>query len=795
MRARSFFCSALFARFVLLPALLLPAATALAQFQDPTKEELSMTADPKAPGAAAVYLNYEEKTDDTLHYHSVYARIKVLTEKGKDLATVEVPYARGEQKVTAIRARTIHPDGTVIPLAGKPEDLLAKKSGDKQIGKRVLNLPSVEVGSILEYQYDIQYDDTVVSSPYWEIQKMYFLHNGHYFFVPHKSFLSGSQNMTSHYVVDEDGNPANTLIWWSQLPTGSKIVQDAVGRFTLDVADVPAIPHEEYMPPIDAFLYQVLFYYKSAHTGTDYWVEKAKKWSKDVDHFAEPTGAIKNAVAGIVKPGNSDLDKAQKLYEAVQALDNTDFTRAKGKAELKALGLKPAKRAEDTWAQKSGSSQDIALLYLAMLRAAGLTAYDMRVVNRNRSLFQLGYLYFGQLDDDLVVLSTGGKDYVLDPGEKMCPFQTVSWIHSAASGVRQSPNGGALWTTPQQLYTENSITRIGDVTLDASGTISGSLRFIMTGQQALRWRQRTLERDTNEVKKEFDRGLERIAPEGVNLELDHFLGFGQSGHEPDGDSEGERDAGNADRQAADATGIFLQLAGAAAVRRPGEAAGAGRYAVSGSHCGADHVSSAGGDDGGGRAAGREDCVAAECATGNEDHGGAGAGDSGASADTGAYASQAGPVSGSARVLPEGSGERPAADGADGGERELMSAGNRDQGTGIRKARFLYCRASLGMTLLCCAFALPALMWARSEPAPDWAVEAAKTPTPATVGGRAGSDFVRRIPDYGGRAEPCRRAGALCGADSQASGPRVRALRGVLRRGRKTEFVSCLDDCG
>jgi transglutaminase-like putative cysteine protease len=41
--------------------------------------------------------------------------------------------------------------------------------------------------------------------------------------------------------------------------------------------------------------------------------------------------------------------------------------------------LKVAKRAEDTWAQKSGSSQDIALLYLAMLRAAGLTAYDMKV--------------------------------------------------------------------------------------------------------------------------------------------------------------------------------------------------------------------------------------------------------------------------------------------------------------------------------------------------------------------------------------------------------------------------------
>ena len=43
-----------------------------AQFQAPTKEELEMTSDPKAPGADAVYLYREEKTDDNLHYHSDY---------------------------------------------------------------------------------------------------------------------------------------------------------------------------------------------------------------------------------------------------------------------------------------------------------------------------------------------------------------------------------------------------------------------------------------------------------------------------------------------------------------------------------------------------------------------------------------------------------------------------------------------------------------------------------------------------------------------------------------------------
>src|SRR5579859_5366143 len=128
------------------------------QFQAPTEEELKMTADPKAPGAAAVYLYREETEDDPHHFRTVYARIKVLTEKGKDLATVQISYTRnfvfnatgnnrqgnnqdrsgndlnhsgqdqpwdadtynGHIEVSAIEARTIHPDGTIVPLTGTP---------------------------------------------------------------------------------------------------------------------------------------------------------------------------------------------------------------------------------------------------------------------------------------------------------------------------------------------------------------------------------------------------------------------------------------------------------------------------------------------------------------------------------------------------------------------------------------------------------------------------------------------------------------------------------------------------
>jgi transglutaminase-like putative cysteine protease len=474
-----------------------------AQFQEPRKEELQMTEDPKAPGAAAVYLNVADVADDTKKYRSFYARIKVLQEKGKELATVTIPPHQHEVfKVTAIKGRTIHADGTVIPLRGKPEDLLIWKKSGNQIDQMTFTLPSVEVGSILEYRYELSYE-TYLASPFWLLQKDYFVHSAHYAFIP------------LGYLLEK----------LEQLPPGVEVkTNPAVGMYSLDVSDIPPIPQEDWMPPlIGSQTYQVRFYYKSQ--SGDYWESEGEKWAKEVDHFAEPTRTIHEAVDGLISSSDSDLEKARKLYKAVQSLDNTDFSRQKSKVELKRLGLREAKRAEDIWTQKSGSREDIALLYLAMLRAAGLTAWDMKVVNRERAVFAPGYLNFDQLDDDIVILQTGGKEVMLDPGEKMCPFQTVSWRHSGAEGVRESASGNAVAKSPFQAFTSNEVKRIGTAFLDEHGGVTGSFRFIMTGQVALYWRQQAILNDEGEVKKLFDRSLLTIMPDGVEGHIDHFIGL------------------------------------------------------------------------------------------------------------------------------------------------------------------------------------------------------------------------------------------------------------------------------
>jgi Domain of Unknown Function with PDB structure (DUF3857)/Transglutaminase-like superfamily len=501
-----------------------------AQFQPPNPDELKMTADPKAPGADAVFLEIRESDNDPMHYRRYYARIKVLTEKGKDLANIDISYMTGNAdfKIVDVNGRTIHPDGTVVPLTVKPDDLLVEKTGVLQIKRKVFTLPDVQVGSILEYSYALSYDNRHFSSPVWEVQRPYFVHQAHYDFTPFQGFSPGARDVPNVYLVDSSGNTLDHLVWWWRLPNGMTVAQDpGLGRYKLDVTDISPTPDEAWEPPDSSMVYKVQFYYTFAKSAEDFWKKAAGGWSKEADHFAGTPNAIREAVNGLIAPADTDLEKAQKLYAAVQSLDNTGYSRAKSESERRELGLKQVKSAEDTWKQKSGNSEDMALLYLAMLRAAGLTAYAFKVVDRSQGVFDPSYMSLDQLDDTLVILSTGSKEILLDPGQKMCPFQTVSWKNSGAEGLRQSANGPARAVTPYQAYGTNTVHRGGEIDVDEHGGVTGNIEIAMDGQQALFWRQEALEFDESELKKQFDRELEAMVPAGVEAHVDHFVALDQ----------------------------------------------------------------------------------------------------------------------------------------------------------------------------------------------------------------------------------------------------------------------------
>jgi hypothetical protein len=502
---------------LLLLAIVSPALLP-AQFQEPTQEELKMTADPKAPGAAAVYLYREETTDDALHFHSYYERIKVLTEKGKEQATIRIPYEHGQFKVAGIQGRTIHADGSIVPLTASPTDLVDVKNSAHQFNVMVFTLPSVEVGSILEYRLQLRYEDSLVSEPTWHIQQPLFVHKAHYMFNPANVGML-------HRIVDNRGNLLDQLMWAVNGVPLSAVARGVNGRFTVDLTDIPPTPAEDWMPPLNTINQRVEFYYTYAHSGKEFWDTEGKRWAKEAERFTNPKAEVRKTLEQVVGPADTEEQKARKIYAAVQNLDNTDFSRKKSEAERKAEKTKAIRNAEDVWKQQSGTSDELALLYVALARAAGLKVWPMQVVDRSRSVFDANYMSASQLDDYIAVIELGGKEVFLDPGQKMCPFGLLHWKHTVAAGLRLADKGAIVANTPPNIYNTAIEKRVGDIQLGPNGSVKGTVTIAMIGPDALHWRQMALENDPEEVQKRFIERLRGELPEGIQPEFDRFVGL------------------------------------------------------------------------------------------------------------------------------------------------------------------------------------------------------------------------------------------------------------------------------
>ena len=514
MRRRSLFVSLLF-----LSLSILPSAALAADWQQPTPDELKMTSEPAAPNADAVYLYREETTDDKLHVESVYVRIKILRDEGKKYGDVEIIGSSNYSGITDIQGRTIHSDGTAIPFTGKPYEKLLFKTAKMQYRAKVFSLPDVETGSILEYRYKLRYDDNSVISPTWNIQQPIYIRKAHYHFVPTE------REVLSHV----DKGSATTQIAYSQmLPKDDKVVLTR-GVYDLDVKNIPALPREEYEPPMGAFAYRVRFYYTSVRTPQEFWNSYGKSWSHDVDKFAAPSPAINDAAKELTSGATTQDEKLNKLYDAVMKLENTRYSREHSQDENRAEGIKHIKSASDVLALKRGSPDELAMLFLALARAAAFHAEAMAVVNRSRDFFQQNYLNGDQFDDLIIFVTVDGKERAFDPGERYATYGTLQWTHTLAGGLRQQDGHTAITNSPGIGYKDTIVQRVADLTLASDGTVTGTATIVLTGQNAMRWRQRALEGDQVELKKGFEDQLQPDLPPGIMIHTDHFLGLDEEG--------------------------------------------------------------------------------------------------------------------------------------------------------------------------------------------------------------------------------------------------------------------------
>lgn len=484
-----------------------------------TPQDLQIKNVPGNSNASALQLYFSYFKNDNEKFIAIYKRIKILNEAGKRYADIAIEMAPG-QSLKSLAARTVHPDGSIVEFKDKPLDKTVFKARGVKFSAKAFALPEVTVGSIIEVRYTI-------SLPYHVVQEISELPvQGDLFTLKESLRFRPFQGLVEVPTEWANMNQKSQVSYSYLNQVDANTPQKKEGNvMQLELENVPAFYSEEYMPPHDDYRPVVLFYYGGRETASPekFWQEWRRLGTEYMDKFIGNFGEVRTLAEQTVA-GETDPDKKlRKLYARAQQVRNLSFERGRTEAEAKKEDLKRNRNVAEVLKHGYGYSEDIDRLFAAMARAAGFDATILEVSDRKERSFNKLLLWLGQVNDDAVLVKTGGKVLVLDPGTRFCPYGTLRWRNSAVPALRLEKTEDAFVDTPAPEVSR--MRRVANTKLSADGTLQGEISVELRGPDALEHRLEALETDEAGRRKSFEDELAAWLPNGANVKMADSQGW------------------------------------------------------------------------------------------------------------------------------------------------------------------------------------------------------------------------------------------------------------------------------
>ncbi|HEV7425873.1 MAG TPA: DUF3857 and transglutaminase domain-containing protein [Thermoanaerobaculia bacterium] len=473
---------------------------ASAEFRDPTAAEKAMTSVDFAPGAAAVILNWHQDVDDKNAVRTDYFRIKILTEEGKKYGDVEVPHIALLSDVNHIKARTVRPDGTIAAFDGKTFDKVVIKVGGIRLIAKTFTLPDVQVGSIIEYRYDIANRANMIYDTQFTLQRE--------LPVIHEEISLEPYALRGY----------NTFFSYRGLPPGKKPEIHGT-KYELTLENIPPFEEEPYAPPPATIKPELQFWYTAGTIEPEvFWTKEAHDWADTVEPFVGDGRAVKEAATIAMGTAATPEEKLRKLYARAQAIRNVSFEPEKTEAETRKLNDNHS--AQDVLHNGYGYVRDINRLFVSMARAAGFDAHVIRLCERDEQYIAKNVPLGRQLDGEIAVVTIDGKQRFFDPGTRYAPFGVLSWQKTSTTGLLIArKQEKAVWIDTPWLHNEAAtMKRIANLRLE-DGVIRGTVLITYTGQEALHERVAMRNDDDAAAKKAIEKTLKSWFADGATVNL------------------------------------------------------------------------------------------------------------------------------------------------------------------------------------------------------------------------------------------------------------------------------------
>ena len=319
----------------------------------PISTEIKQSFEERHKDKSSLFLLFDislELHEDWSYTSKMRKKIKILKENAKYLGEISIPYERGREKITDIKAYTITPDGEKHRYSSIQEFRTYKgypMYSDVRV--KLITMPQVNIGSVLEYEATITTKRSPIKNAFWD--SFYFNHA-----VPIKELnytITFPKQFNMQYVeFNLEHKPAITE-------------SDSTITYSWHLEDLfTPSEGESYVPPPSLDSMKNIIEFSSIKS----WSDVSDWYYSLVQKNLNITPLIEKTTEKVIKDHIGIKDKTRAILEYIQE----NFRYVSMSFGDNALEPHPTNH---VFNNKYGDCKDLSLLCMAMLKVAGIKSY------------------------------------------------------------------------------------------------------------------------------------------------------------------------------------------------------------------------------------------------------------------------------------------------------------------------------------------------------------------------------------------------------------------------------------